>query len=94
MSDYVPTEGSLKQAYVNGISATPCDDQSACDVCAEAHAHIDRFITRMRAEEWRSAADFLAKQRNLDDDVVPGVQLAASVLRWRADQIENGDTDE
>lgn len=49
---------------------------------------------QIRADAWREAAAFLRMQRNLDDDVVPGVQLAASVLRWRAGQIENGDNDD
>lgn len=53
-----------------------------------------RVIQQIRADAWREAAAFLGVQRNLDDDVVPGVQLAVSVLRWRADQIENGDDDE
>lgn len=52
MSEYVPTEEALKQAYVNGISANPCDDQDRCDVCTEAHAHVDRFLARAKAEAW------------------------------------------
>lgn len=94
MSEYVPTEEVLKRAYTNGISANSCDDQSECYVCAEAYAHVDRFLARVRAEEWLKAADFLGMQRNLDDDVVPGVQLAASTLRWRAWQIEKGQDNE
>ena len=87
MSEYTPDEEQVREQYTQ-------EQPPQIGSVAEKRAEFDRFIARIKAEAWREAADFLAKQRNLDDDVVPGVQLAASGLRWRAGQIENGDNNE
>lgn len=79
MSEYTPTETDIRAALENrGFT----------------QQQTDSALRQLRADVWRKAADFLQIQRNLDDDLVPGVRLSAITLRWRAGQIENGDDDE
>lgn len=94
MTDYVPTVGELRQAYVEAASASMAQES----YYAEQVAEFERGIARIRAEALREAAEVLRGSGQADEmvmvvgeeeDEASWVDLTIDEwLRSRADQIE------